>query len=282
MDKISLIDLLVVGIPEVGLAIFISIILLQKEFKISFQNIFKFSASVIGVLGFIYYARSNLSNIAIIGYISTLGYILGFKYLWGFNNRKSILMGSISMYVIMISEFLTYPIYHLIKQYEYGVFFNNRLFFSMPSRLFQILFILIIIHFKLYINNLDLIEKPWCKLIKSSKITICFLITLLVVCIIFNFNYSDLFVKIEMNEINILGFEINLKLYFIETLLFIIICLIFLNRISKYEMYKKILNQEPRKLVKNIIEISSKEELKNYKKMLRHFLDNKKILKEGE
>lgn len=245
MDKFSLLDILAVGIPETVLTLIILLYSFEENFKLNKKNIFRLAISTIGVLGFIYYSRLNLNSITYIACISSIAYIVVFKFLYGYNLGytwlKSTLMGLLAVYSVITIELLSYPVYALINQYAYGEFFANRFIYSIPSRFIQIILLFAIIRYKLQIKDFEAIEKPWRELSKSNKITAVILITLISMGMVFNFSYSDMFIKIQVNKPNIPYLNVNLKLYFVQTLLFALVTLVVFFRTYNSELYKKTL-----------------------------------------
>lgn len=248
MDMMSLIDLLFVGAPETILTLLTVILVFEKNSLFTRKRISKILISTIGVLTTIYYTRLNINDITIIACISTLAYILAFKLVFTFNWHKSIIMGLLSIYMIMTIEFLSYSSYGIIDSYASGGFFINRIFYSIPSRVIQLLLLLLIVKFQLYMKNFHLLETKWSELTSENKTTLLTLIIHIFVCLVFNLSYSDMFIKIQVNKPNIDYLDINLKIYLIQTIFLSLNTILLFTRTFNYEQSKR-LNIEYKNLI---------------------------------
>lgn len=266
MDKMSIINMLTVGVPEIALGFCIILLIFQRE-KIQKERkyifIFKLILSTTITMVLIRFSRKNVSNIMNVALISTLIYSVVFVVIWNFNIRKSILSGCLIMFILILAEnTTTFPINQLILNKMTSYNFLDMIFiWSVPTRIIQILIIILIFKFKISLENHILLNLTWGKLSSGKKLTCILLMLLMILSIYFNSNYGDIFIKLKTNDIDVEIFNINLIVIFIQTIIYIVLTMIILNRTTNYENYKKLLYSDKDEIMKTIIDNSCNDDL---------------------
>lgn len=270
MDNMNLTDLILVGVPEVALAFSFGLSTIRGgRILKNFKTLLKILISSIGILVVIYFSRKTFSNIVISTLINMIPYIICYKTLFRFNWRQSIVSGTLVVFSVIALEIFTFPImdYLTTKYFEGSIFYSNRFILTIPTRILQLLGI-VFSEKILKLKNSQLINEEWNVLTKSKRKTIIILIILMVMCIIFNINYTDIFMRLNVQRVNISTISNNLQIYFFETILFMVILITILNRTLLYEKYKTILNDSPENFVNKIFQGSSYKELYSFARIL--------------
>lgn len=277
MDNMSFIDILFVGIPEVFLTILTGLIILGKNLneykdnKLLFS--LKISISLLSILLIIYFSRRSLNSIVAIGAISTLAYMVNYRFTWSLNWRESIVLSNITIFLIGILEIGLSPYSdYILCNFNQGYYFDNRIILSIPLRVIQFVILIVIYKSKLTLYNVYLINRDWIELTKSNQLTAILLLILISLNSLFNFNFSELFIKLQINKIDTTLMNINLKIYIFENFIFAIVVFILFSRTSKYEYYKIALNKKPENLFWDILESSSTQDLIYYEELLDSYL----------
>lgn len=266
MDKMSIINILMVGVPEVGLGFLMMLLIFKDNSRKQNNNtmyMIKLLLSVIIAIVLIRLNREYTKNITNLALISTFIYSFVFKVVWSFNVRKSILSGCLIMFVLILSENVTtFPANQLIlqKMGNYN-FLDTRIIWSLPTRIIQVVIIWLVKRFKFSLKNHILLNFKWRQLSNSEKSTSILLIFLMVLSIYFNSNYGEVFMKLKLNNIDIKVFNLNLIIIFIQTVIYIGLTIILLSRTSGYENYKHMIHSSKRTMIDILIEQSSDDDL---------------------
>lgn len=274
MDNMSLFDAVVVGTPEGILSFLTGIVLIKgnifKSKEFCFKFIIKiFLVSIVFSLALII-IRKSINSFIIISFISLLYYTLILRMIFRFNIRQALLSGYLGMFALMFCETLSTPIINLLRAKYSGDYFDYRFIFSFPTRIFQIIILFICLKFNLKSNKLLSLE--WDLLSKSKKITFYVVMSLLASSYLFSVNYTELFFKIHMYDIEVEKVFFNIQIFLIETLVFIIVTMVLLNRTILYENYKEILSS-PEKSFETLLYNSTEEEIHYYLNLMKSYLN---------
>lgn len=271
IDVLSIVDILFVAVPESAIAIAITLLICKKDiFKLQRSKLILnliFALSVI--ISMIYYIRVKLDHIVLITIVITLTYMATLKFIYRLNKRQGILAGSVCMLAVIIPEIITLPVVHFLSVELKKTMITGKFTLTIPMRFIQILVFLIIYKTGFTLSDSILLKSEWKELSVSQKITIIFLLMLIVLSITFCTNYTDLFFKLNINSESCTLFGLNLKMYFLETVLFMLITLTLINRTKKYEDYKEVLSQSKYEMIEKILISSTKEDLKLYKELIK-------------
>lgn len=274
MDNMSLVDAMIVGAPEVFLICLTGIILIEgnifkyKEFDLKF--IIKIVLISIAFPLVIIIVRRNINSFIIINFISLLYFILVLRIVFRLNIRQALLGGYLAMFALIFSETFATPIMNLVTIKYGGYYFDNRLILSIPVRGLQIIILFICLKFNLKSNKL--LNLHWNVLSKSKKITFYVITSLLVSGYLFSVNYTELFFKIKVYDIDVEKIFFNIQIFLIETIVFIIVTIVLLNRTILYENYKEILNS-PKKTFETLLFNSTENEIHYYLNLMKTYLN---------
>lgn len=236
----SIINILMVGVPEVGLNVLFMLYLLDiKKF-----NVFKIVCSIIGILVGINISRDIFDGLTISIASNTIAYIIVMWAIWKVNLRQSIIVSSLSVFIIVLSEILTVApvVSYIVERILQFEFLSAVFIWSLPTRIIQILIILTICKKIVNLNNYILINKRWSKLSLSQRITTILSVLFIFTSTIFSMNYSEFYMKMKINNIDISIFSSSMQLLLLQSVVYLILTLILLKRTSDYENFKTILN----------------------------------------
>ncbi|GEM_PF-4767355 len=249
-------NILTVGVPETFLSIAFMLVVLRGKIVEKNENILVFVVkqivSIIFILFCFYNVRSRFNGLILITFINVLIYSVAMKVFWKFNNRQGLLAGSLAMFVIVFSEITTVvPITKLIIEgiMKYN-FLDSKIIWSLPTRIIQSLTILLILKRNINLKINKLLVARWDKLTHSQKYTSVMLNIFILVSVIFAVNYSELFMKMKTNNIDISMFETSINILLIQSVIYLLVALMLLNRTSKYESYKTVLYSMPEDIIK--------------------------------
>lgn len=252
----TIINILTVGVPETFLSIAFMLAVLRGRIVEKNENILVFLVkqivSIIFILFCFYNVRSRFNGLILITFINVLIYSVAMKVFWKFNNRQGLLAGSLAMFVIVFSEITTVaPITELIIEgiMKYN-FLDSKIIWSLPTRIIQSLTILLILKRNINLKINKLLVATWDKLTHSQKYTSVILNIFILVSVIFAVNYSELFMKMKANNIDISMFETSINILLIQSVSYLLVALMLLNRTSKYESYKTVLYSMPEDIIK--------------------------------
>lgn len=273
MDKVNLFNILTVGMPESILTVIFAILVCNgksvlKENRII--EILKIILSSVLMILFATFIRTKLTSITFITISNMLFYYLIFSIIWKCNIRQSILIGSLSMFMIVFSEIVTVmpTTMYIVERFTNYSFLDTKILWSIPTRIIQIISIIILFKFNISFKNNILLIKRWSDLEKSRKTTITLLSFLIMLAVIFNVNYSEIFVKMKINNIDISLFYVSMIVIVIETVIFLCTILFLLNRTTNYENFKEILYRKPDEIFEIILSLSDENQLDQYRQLI--------------
>ena len=217
---IQLLDLLLIGIPEVVLCTIVGLVTCRGNVKKNLPLFFmKLTLSVVIVLNIIYASRQVLTSTALITISTTITYLLIFKLLWDMNWRQSTLASLITMFVLLGIETAMLPIYTQFRtKFGDDSFFGSALGFSPFLRLIHFLAFMFFTKFNL--RNSKALACKWEFLNGTYKAIAILIILSVALCFAFNINYSSMYVKTVLNNINVSGIAFNLNVFFWGNVLF--------------------------------------------------------------
>lgn len=251
-----------VNAPEITMVILTGIILIKgfniKNIKLT--DVIKTICIILSISTLLFLIRLKITNITLIGLCSMIIYPVIFKVFYNFNIRMAVLAGTLSSIILVAVEISTSPIVEIIvKNYIIPNQINEThatILITGFLRLVHLLFIFIIVKFRLFFDESELIQSNWNELGKSSKKNI---ITMLILII------SSLFLVTYYIQLDIKYHDASeIFPFLIATLIILAGSVILLNRTINYEKQKIILNMNPDIMVKKIIESSDKEKIKEY------------------
>lgn len=278
MDNMSLFDAIAVGTPELSLMLLTGIVSIKgnvfKAKSFDLKDIAKLLiVSIIFPLSLII-IRRNVHNFIIICLISLIVNILILKIIFQFNFRQALIGGYLAMFTLIFAETFSTPIISLLRIKYTGYYFNYRFIFSLPTRILQIMILFICLRFNLKSNKLLNLE--WNLLSKSKKTTFYITSLLLVSGYLFSANYTEIFFKINLYNIDVEKIFFNIQIFFIETIVFMIVTVILINRTILYEDYRYALNR-PKKTFQKLLYNSTEKEIYYYLDIVKNYLEVIKI-----
>lgn len=263
---------LLVGITETILNFMIGLLVWKgRDFLKEKNTVFKLLIATITTTALMYVVRSSIHNVIVTTLIGVCVYISLFKLLWRANLRYSCVSSILMVYLVMISEmstvqFMSKFIKSIISN---NGFLNAALIWSMPTRLIQIITIIVIYKYNLSLKDNKILSMQWDELSKPEKITIHILLRHLVVSIILNSCYSELFIKHMKNNISV---GVPLYLILFCSIYFLISSLQLLLRQSLLEDLKLVFAQGPSKLFKTMLGASNQDQISDYKLQLDNYI----------
>lgn len=201
MDIMKLTDIFFFGVPETSITIFIALRLLSNKIGFKEKEMYiKLILSNIMILSIILFSRSLLSSIIYIALSSMAIYTLSYKHIWDYNWRQSVFAGSISIFLIMSMEIMTFPLVNwLINTFQDLTLLGDRLIVFIPTRVVHIFILILVIKYNITLRGDHLIASNWKELSRNRKIIIITFITSILLCVIINTNYTDLYVKAHIS-----------------------------------------------------------------------------------
>lgn len=274
MDNMSLVDAMVVGAPESILTLLIAIVVIKgnisKAKKLTLKFIMKILLVAVVFPLLMIIVRKNINSFITMSFISLLCYVLILRIVFQFNIRQALLSGYLAMFALMFCEIFPTPIINLLRAKYSGYYYDYRFIFSFPTRILQIMSLLICLKFNLRSNKLLNLE--WNLLSRSKKITFYVIMSLLASSYLFSVNYTELFFKINIYDIEIKKIFFNIQVFLIETIAFVIVTIVLLNRTILYENYKEILNN-PKKTFETLLYNSTEDEIHYYLNLMKSYLN---------
>lgn len=260
VEQMFNLETITVGVPETWLVLLFGMILVygnnfHKKLK---MLILKFIFSTVIILAAITIVRANLKSIIDIGIISMIMYMVTYKFIFNFNVRKSLIVGSMSIFFIVITEIIFMPF--LSSMLDDISLFQA----TLGTRLIQFLILSMMIYFNIGIGKLEILEIDWKELPKREKIYLSIIILLIILVALFNMGYSDLMVALTYIHVKSNG----LSLYFIQNIVFAGIVVYLLKRTRNYQIYKEFLGKTREDMFIEFITYSSDEEITIFKKII--------------
>lgn len=279
MDVMSLQDILLVGVPETTLSIFTVMLFLSKKIDFKSESMYiQLILSNVVILSVIFLARSHLNSISYISIFSTSINMLTLKYIWQYNWRQSILGGGLSAYLLMTLEMVTFPfLMAIINRYDYFVIFENRIVLTLPTRILQLLLLIIIWRLGITLKDNYLMTHKWNKLSLDKKVTISIVLAAIMIGIFLGISYCDLYFKLHILESNNL-YPVYLNSLYTGNILMIVAFLLLLFRTIRYEEYRSLLKKTPEEFLKKILENSNHDELRSYSRIFIDELQTARIV----
>jgi hypothetical protein len=273
-DNVKLLDVIVVGIPEVFLVYLTSIVLINgnifvsKDYNLKLILKILLTSTIYSLLLII--IRKNINSFIAIGCISMLFIIATLRFVFQFNYRQALICGYLVMLIILFCETLSTPIVNLMRIKYSGYYFDYRFLFTIPTRIFQIVALFICLVFNL--KSSEILNIQWRLLSKSKKKTFYSIVLLIVSTYLFSANYTETYMKIDLYNIDVKEIFFNIQIFFIETIAFMIVIIILLSRTIQYEEYRDILSS-PRKAFERLLYNSTEKEIYYYLSLTKDYLN---------
>ncbi|WP_432401050.1 hypothetical protein [Wukongibacter sp. M2B1] len=275
--NVEISKILLIGIPETLLNIIFALLIWRGRDGLKEKsNIWKIPLACI-LIPIIAFAIKDYLDYSIIIQMVPLLIISSFiiKILWGTNKRCALLMSSMITFLIFISEIATMQlvsgfIQDIIKIYGF-LHIKALLVWTMPTRVIQLVTVLILYKFNLTFENNKLLYGVWSDLSESQKITSHALFIHFLVAIFISAGYIEIFIKSMNNNISIDFIRIPLYIILLGSIFIILSTLRLLYRQTLLEDLKNIFFAGPSKLFENMLEASNEEQIMDYKLQL----DNK-------
>lgn len=260
VEQMFNLETITVGVPETWLVLLFGMILVygnnfHKKLK---MLILKFIFSTVIILTAITIVRANVKSIIDIGIISMIMYMVTYRFVFNFNVRKSLIVGSMSIFFIVITEIIFMPF--LSSMLDDISLFQA----TLGTRLIQFFILSMMIYFNIGIGKLEILEMDWKELPKREKIYLSIIILLIILVALFNMGYSDLMVALTYIHVKSNG----LSLYFIQNIVFAGIVVYLLKRTRNYQIYKEFLGKTREDMFIEFITYSSDEEITIFKKII--------------
>jgi hypothetical protein len=262
-------DIILVGFPEIFLAVLFGYKLLKKEFQ--YKAVFHIIFSTIFILAIAVIVRNYFKDIVTITLLNTMSYFIAYKIIMKFNCRQALFAATISMFTIVLAENAT--LLPTLSALENHNFFDTRIIWTVPTRLLQLMILLFVIHLKINFERSPLFKNDWKYLSKAQRITVTLFLFLSIVTIDFACNYTEVVIK---NYINHQFMSINMIKIMIENIIFMFVALVLLSRTIYYEDFKDFALKTPMELFKLILKKSNKEDMKQYKVLLDEYMNERK------
>lgn len=281
MYFIDILDLLLVGVPEVVLAIIFGVFIVTGKVKHD-KSIIKISISVILLLVTFFFIRKYANSIGIIVMFNTILYACVFKLNFYLNLRKSIMAALLVLLFILFTEIITFPFLDYITD---SVYFDARVQATIITRLIQIILIIILVKFNIWIGNINLLNDDWNKLNKEHRILATMVIAMIALCMVFISNYQDLFFKLNVHMRDYkLDTSLNMYLYVAQNVAFASLVFYLLHRINRFVIYEEYLSRHDREIFVDLLESADADEIKRYIEIaeLYHSEALKEEMKGGE
>lgn len=265
-------DVILLGASETFMMILIGLTLgcgRKAVFRIEFLHL-KLFFSMTAILGGVFFIRENLETVFSIAMFSMTLYVLNFKFIFNINLRKSLIVGSACMMILLFSEMLILPCM--------SVFSNQELMYLRFRTTIIVRFIQIIILGLMMINNvcigsLNVINQRWRELKGREKTNTVVVIMLMISCIAFKSSYSDLYIKLSTNHWAMeKPASVNLNMYFFESVFIFLTVVYLLKRTRNYYVYEEFLSRGDKEILFDILEMAEIDEMKEYKRIVDLYL----------
>jgi hypothetical protein len=233
--------------------------------------------TVVYLLTSIYYIRQNVNDLMVSGIIYLVVFTINYKIIWQYNIRQSLFLSFLYLFIIDLSEGITSPVINiLIENFKISNIFNSMFIITLPSRIFEIILILVVYLNEIRFNNV-LFDKDAKELKKNDKFILLTILFTLCICFISNSNNMNLYIKLEELNVNLFAVEKFLKINLLIPLLFIIITLFLVLRIKKYYEFRSVAEKTPEEIIMDILEVSSEKQIERILTLINNY-----ILKGGE
>lgn len=275
--NISLSNFLLIGLPETLLNyIFAMFVLKGKHAFKDKNNIWRLIIPSFTIPLLMNIIKMNINNIILTTIIAIFISTLFIKLLWNTNKRCALLVSIIITFLIMISEIATMQlmskaIQSLIKRYGF-LDIRALVIWTIPTRVIQLITILYVRKYNLTFRNNKLLFTSWNELEKSQRVTTHILFRHLIVSIILNSCYSQIFVNIIENNNSLNLFDLTLYLVLFSSIYFLISSLQLLFRQTLLEDLKLVFFRKPSEIFDIMLEASNKEQIAEYQLQLNSYI----------
>jgi hypothetical protein len=281
VDKMSLTNILLVGIPNVFIVLLFGIILYQSDY---FKNkdkgimVLKSIISTTLILWALTYIRAILQSVLYIGFMSMILYLLVLMIIWKLNVRSALFCSIMIVFLSSATENIYTPLFLKLSETS-NIFTQSRVLMSLPIEITELFIILIVYYSKINIGNLHLFKNKWTEMTLSNKITSVFLIIFVLTGFIISCSYTDVLIKVVVFKINIDVIYDSIKYMFYGVLLLISSGLLIISRTKSYEdmkqevkNIKEVFNLPPEQLFLNILRASNPEDIPKYKEVFTNYI----------
>ncbi len=277
--EISLVNLILIGVPETILYVMTGLVMYRSSVK---QNIPLFIVKLIIhniiLLSVVYIDRQIFSNVMYITLINTFVNMLIFNFLWEMNWRQSLLAAVTSMFILMFIETTTLPLYEKVRSlYGNENFFSVILKFSILYRIIHILIFLILTKYNL--RGSRFLEKKWNLLPVTQRIFVTIFIISVGLCYFANANYYDLFMRYSTSTVDLSAFALNIKFIYWSNIAIFIVFVLLLVLVyileNQFQQAKAFLDIPPEELMDIIGDDSDEQEINGYIAILQQKLEVK-------
>jgi hypothetical protein len=154
--------------------------------------------------------------------------------------------------------------------------FNYKFLLSLPSRLLQLL--ILIITGRLYICFDDnILKAKWKDLATQFKRILISIMSIMIIAIFLISNDSDVYVKVNQPIVTSDILMPNIQMNFFGTVIFMTIAIYLFIISSRYIEYRKIVMKTPQELCRDLGEVSSPDQIKVLMSILKEKLISKEV-----
>lgn len=255
---------IIVGVPEICIILLIGLVLgYGKNFRSKITKLhLKMLLSITIILIFLFYLRTNISSIVLISSISFFLYSASYNAIFGIRGRRSLIIGAVSVYLSVMTDFLIIPFIDMQTIFEY------KLQLTLLSRSLQIIIFLVLMKWNLNLGKIKLLDVDSKNLTKIEKLDLIAVVTFPVLTVLFNSSYCDM--VLNLPEVMIKHINLSLNIYFTQNVLLLFVNLYVLHRIQKYYIFKDFLERGHEEIFLDVMAfaIAEKEDLNKYKKII--------------
>ena len=288
MDILSLRDIVLVGIPEQLMSLLFALFLVKGSYlsKNKAKSFLLLILSAFLIQYFIIVSRANFSNRIITSFISVLAYIIALKTCYKFRLWTSFLSAFLIILLLLFFDiFLVAPFANYL-QTTGSEFYESRLILSIPARIAHIFILFLQSKFKITIEG-TLLEKSWKELSSSIKSIIAQWFAFLTLSILVITNYIEFFKNSMIKDLDVISlFGVNVKIFYITTVLILIFVFLISKKIHAYikikdqnDEIKHAIDRDPIELLFIILNIiaknSSQTQRENLTNQIVKFLNSK-------
>ncbi len=276
---ISLVKLILFGVPEITLIFMTGLVLYRSSVK---QNIplfiVKLMIANILMLSVIYFVRRFFTNTVSISFVNTLVSIIIFRFLWEMNWRQSILAAITGMFIVMFIETTTLPLYEKVRHlYGNEDFFSVGLRFSLIYRAIHLL--IFFIFTKYHLRGSSILEVKWSQLPAFKKVILSTIIASVGMCFFISANYYDMHVRMASSDVDLSGFSLNFTFFYwgniFVFMVFVLLLFIIYFLEKQFQQAKAFLDIPPEDLMDIIGDDSDEQEINGYITILQKKLEVK-------
>lgn len=288
MDKMSKIDILLVGVPDALILLIFGLLLCFSDYfsgnryrtflpERLFKSVkskritniaFNLILSVVTILSVVIYARTKVYNIMHVSYISTVLYIFVFAYIWRLKPLLALFSGLIVVSLSFSVENVFSPVLMYVSRYS-DIFTQSRFLVSIPIRIAELAITCCVYTLKIDIGKLVLFRDDWRDQSFPRKITAIVLILFIFIGYTVAGAYTDILIKRAKYDIDLSMIETSINHLYYAVILLTLFGLLIISRTRNYERLKEveqIFNGLPREqLFTNFLQSSDPEDYEKYK-----------------